>query len=85
MQVSDIQEDMNEAGMLRKSFTTRKFATLLNMYGEEFDIIKGAERGSYVRVTNEGLVLRMCGPTAQGSSMLTVTSPLPSAENLVLE
>jgi hypothetical protein len=58
MQVSDIQEDMNEAGMLRKSFTTRKFATLLNMYGEEFDIIKGAERGSYVRVTNDGLVLK---------------------------
>ena len=58
MQVSDLQEDMNEAGLIRKSFTTRKFTTLLNMYGEEFDIIKGAERGSYVRVTNEGLVLK---------------------------
>ena len=58
MLVSTLQENMNEAGLLRKSFTTRKFTTLLNMYGEEFDIIKGAERSSYVRVTNDGLVLK---------------------------
>ncbi len=58
MRVSILQDNMNEAGLLRKSFTTRKFTTLLNMYGEEFDIIKGAERGSYVRVANDGLVLK---------------------------
>lgn len=58
MRVADIQSDMNEADMLHKSFTTRKFATLLSMYGEEYDVIKGSERGTYVRVSNEGLVLK---------------------------
>ena len=58
MFVADLQEDMHEAGMLRKSFTTRKFTTLLNMYGEEYNIIKGSKRNSYVLVGNEGLVLK---------------------------
>ena len=58
MLVADLQENMHDAGMLRKSFTTRKFTTLLNMYGEEYNIIKGSKRNSYVLIGNDGLVLK---------------------------
>lgn len=58
MQTSDLQQNMSDAGILTKSFTTRKFSTLLNMHGEEFDIIKGAERGTYVRISSGGLVIK---------------------------
>ena len=58
MSSNAISDNMKEEGMLHKSFTSRKFTTLLNMYGEEYDIIKGADRGTYVRLTNEGLVVK---------------------------
>ena len=58
MHIKDLQTDMNEEGMLSKSFTSSKFASLLNMYGEEYDIMKGTKKGTYVRLSNEGLVLK---------------------------
>ena len=58
MHIQDLQTDMNEEGMLSKSFTSSKFASLLNMYGEEYDIMKGTKKGTYVRLSNEGLVLK---------------------------
>jgi hypothetical protein len=58
MHVSDLQNNINDAGIMQKSFTSRKYSTLLNLYGEEYDIMKGSERGTYVRVSNEGLVLK---------------------------
>ena len=58
MHIKDLQTDMNEEGLLSKSFTSSKFASLLNMYGEEYDIMKGTKKGTYVRLSNEGLVLK---------------------------
>jgi len=58
MHIKDLQTDMNENNMLSKSFTSSKFASLLNMYGEEYDIMKGSKKGTYVRLSNEGLVLK---------------------------
>jgi len=58
MHIKDLQTDMNEEGMLSKSFTSSKFTSLLNMYGEEYDIMKGTKKGTYVRLSNEGLVLK---------------------------
>ena len=49
MHIKDLQTDMNEEGMLSKSFTSSKFASLLNMYGEAYDIMKGTKKGTYVR------------------------------------
>jgi len=58
MHIKDLQTDMNEESMLSKSFTSSKFTSLLNMYGEEYDIMKGTKKGTYVRLSNEGLVLK---------------------------
>lgn len=58
MHIKDLQTDMNENNMLSKSFTSSKFTSLLNMYGEEYDIMKGSKKGTYVRLSNEGLVLK---------------------------
>jgi len=58
MRPSDIRLNLAEADILNKSFTDRKFTMLLNMYGEEVDIIKGAERGTYVRLSNTGLIIK---------------------------
>jgi len=58
MSVKILQSNLSEEGMISKSFTSRKFTTLLNMYGEEYDIMKGSKKGTYVRLSNEGLVLK---------------------------
>tara|TARA_R100001440_G_scaffold39647_2_gene59146 strand:- start:4676 stop:5902 length:1227 start_codon:yes stop_codon:yes gene_type:complete len=58
MHIKDLQTNMNEENMLSKSFTTSKFTSLLNMYGEEYDIMKGSKKGTYVRLSNEGLVIK---------------------------
>ena len=58
MKVTTIRSNFSDAGMLKKSQTDRKLATLMNMYGEDMDIVKGAVRGTYVRVSSDGLVLK---------------------------
>ncbi len=58
MSVKILQSNLSEEGMISKSFTSRKFTTLLNMFGEEYDIMKGSKKGTYVRLSNVGLVLK---------------------------
>jgi len=58
MKVTTIRSNFSDAGMLKKSQTDRKLATLMNMYGEDMDIVKGAVRGTYVRISSDGLVLK---------------------------
>ena len=58
MRPSDIKVNLHEAGLLKKSFTDRKLTSLLNMYGEELDIIKGAKRGTYVLISTQGLIMK---------------------------
>ena len=58
MKSTEIRRNLSEAGMMKKSFTDKKLARLLNMYGEEVDIIKGAKRGTYVVLDSDGLVLK---------------------------
>ena len=58
MKANTIRSNFSEAGLLKKSQTDRKLATLLNMYGEDADIVKGAIKGTYVRVASDGLVLK---------------------------
>jgi hypothetical protein len=57
MTANAIGDNMHEEGILHKSFTSRKFSTLLKQYGEEYDIIKG-NGNEYVRLTNQGLVVK---------------------------
>ena len=58
MRAVDIMDNLSEEGIIHKAYTDKKLARLISLYGEEYDIIKGGERGTYVRVTNEGLVLK---------------------------
>tara|TARA_R110000765_G_scaffold410689_3_gene509445 strand:- start:622 stop:1854 length:1233 start_codon:yes stop_codon:yes gene_type:complete len=58
MKANTIRGNLSDAGLLKKSQTDRKLTTLLNMYGEDVDIVKGAIKGTYVRITSDGLVLK---------------------------
>ena len=58
MRSTDIRRNLHDAGLMKKSFTDKKLARLLNLYGEEVDIIKGASRGTYVVLDSQGLVLK---------------------------
>jgi hypothetical protein len=58
MKAAEIRINMDDAGIVKKSYTDKKFSMLLSLYGEEYDIIKGAQRGTYVRITTDGLVMK---------------------------
>ena len=58
MKAAEIRVNMDDAGIVKKSYTDKKFSMLLSLYGEEYDIIKGAQRGTYVRITTDGLVMK---------------------------
>jgi len=58
MRSTEIRRNLHDAGLMKKSFTDKKLARLLNLYGEEVDIIKGASRGTYVVLDSQGLVLK---------------------------
>ena len=58
MKAVDIQLNASEADLLTKAHTARKLSTLLKMYGEEVDIVKGAHRGTYVKIGADGLILK---------------------------
>ena len=45
------------AGMLKKAQTDRKLTTLMNMYGEDYDIVV-TRRGEYVIIASDGLVMK---------------------------
>ena len=84
MKVTTIRSNFSDAGMLRKSHTDRKLTTLMNMYGEDMDIVKGAKRGTYVRVSSDGLVLKDVWSYSAGFIDADGTSPSLSVVNLVL-
>tara|TARA_R100001463_G_C3544370_1_gene222579 strand:+ start:3160 stop:4377 length:1218 start_codon:yes stop_codon:yes gene_type:complete len=58
MRAVDIMDNLSEEGIIHKAYTDKKLARLISLYGEEYDIMKGGERGTYVRVTHDGLVLK---------------------------
>jgi len=58
MKAVEIMDNLTEEGIIHKSYTNKKLGRLISMYGEEYDIIKGGERNTYVRITYDGLVLK---------------------------
>ena len=62
----NLQEIMQEEGVLYKSMSTAKLSKLLSMYGEELDIIQGSEKGTFVKMSNSGLIIKDPWPYAAG-------------------
>ena len=58
MKATTIRSNFSDAGMLKKAQTDRKLTTLINMYGENYDIVKGAVRNTYVVISSDGLVMK---------------------------
>ena len=61
MASKDMVNNMVEKGLHQnhlKSLTPRKLGSLLNIYGEEMDIMKGSRRGEYVLVKHDALVIK---------------------------
>ena len=58
MKVTTIRSNFSDAGMLKKAQTDRKLTTLMNMYGEDYDIVKAPRRGEYVIIASDGLVMK---------------------------
>ena len=58
MKATTIRSNFSDAGMLKKAQTDRKLTTLINMYGESYDIVKGAVRNTYVVISSDGLVMK---------------------------
>jgi len=44
--------------VLDKSMTTSKLGSLIKMYGEEIDVYRGASRGTFVKMGNDGLIIK---------------------------
>jgi len=44
--------------VLDKSMTTSKLGSLIKMYGEEVDVYRGASRGTFVKMGNDGLIIK---------------------------
>ena len=53
-----IFENMVGTDDVHWSMTPMKLSKLLNMYGEEMDIINGAKRGTFVKMDKTGLILK---------------------------
>jgi len=53
-----IHEELMEQGVLHKSMTSTKLSKLLNMYGEEVDVISGNSRGTFVKMDKTGLIIK---------------------------
>jgi len=51
-------ENLLGQGVLHKSMTTAKLSKMISIYGEEMDIIGGAERGTFVKMDISGLILK---------------------------
>jgi len=45
-------------GFMKRAITPSKIGMLLKMYGEEADIYKGVERGTFVKLNHDGLVIK---------------------------
>lgn len=44
--------------VLDKSMTTSKLGSLIKMYGEEVDVYRGSSRGTFVKMGNDGLIIK---------------------------
>ena len=53
-----LQERMLDASILHKSMTTGKLSKLLSMYGEEYDIISGPKKGTFVKMDDNGIIIK---------------------------
>ena len=49
-----------------KGLTPAKLSKLLSMYGEEVDIIAGAERGTFVKMEDHGIIIKDLWPYVAG-------------------
>jgi len=61
MKAADIVNNILTKGVDQnqfKSLTPKGLASLLNIYGEEVDIMKGGRRGQYVLIKNDALVIK---------------------------
>ncbi len=53
-----LQERMMDKSVLHKSMTTGKLSKLLSMYGEEYDIINGPKKGTFVKMSDSGIIIK---------------------------
>lgn len=53
-----LQERMLDDSVLHKSMTTGKLSKLLSMYGEEYDIINGPKKGTFVKMDDDGIIIK---------------------------
>jgi len=53
-----LQERMLDESVLHKSMTTGKLSKLLSMYGEEYDIINGPKKGTFVKMDDDGIIIK---------------------------
>ena len=53
-----LQERMLNTSILHKSMTTGKLSKLLSMYGEEYDIINGPKKGTFVKMSDSGIIIK---------------------------
>jgi flagellar hook-basal body complex protein FliE len=53
-----LQERMLDESVLHKSMTTGKLSKLLSMYGEEYDIISGPKKGTFVKMHDDGIIIK---------------------------
>ena len=53
-----LQERMLDQSILHKSMTAGKLSKLLSMYGEEYDIINGPKKGTFVKMDDDGIIIK---------------------------
>ena len=53
-----LQERMLDESVLHKSMTAGKLSKLLSMYGEEYDIINGPKKGTFVKMDDDGIIIK---------------------------
>tara|TARA_R100000995_G_scaffold55874_1_gene27568 strand:+ start:1005 stop:2150 length:1146 start_codon:yes stop_codon:yes gene_type:complete len=53
-----LQERMLDESILHKSMTAGKLSKLLSMYGEEYDIINGPKKGTFVKMDDDGIIIK---------------------------
>ena len=53
-----LQERMMDGDVIHKSMTPAKLGKLLSMYGEEYDIISGATKGTFVKMNDYGIIIK---------------------------
>ena len=72
-----LQERMMDSSFLQKSMTPAKLSKLLSMYGEEVDIIAGSGRGTFVKMSDYGIIIKdpwsYAADFLDGDGFITIT------------